>query len=140
MGKTGRWLVGRALAIGHDVVALAASPGQMGLLHEHLHIVIGDPLDPAAVGATLAGADAVISLLQPEPKPAPLAVSRATAHIIESMQAHGVRRLIVVTDRTVRDPEDHPTWNQRLGAWLESLIAADLQADNWAHARPGARQ
>ncbi len=132
--RTGRWLVGRALAIGHDVVALASSPGQMGLLHEHLHIVAGDPLDPAAVAETVAGADAVISLLQPAARPAPLAVSRATAQIIEAMQKLGVHRLLVVTDRDVRDAEDQPTWAQRFSAWLKSLIASDLQADNWTTA------
>jgi hypothetical protein len=82
----------------------------------------------------VAGADVVISLLQPAAKPAPLAVSRATAHIITAMQAHNVRRLLVVIDGDVTDPQDQLSWRDRLNMRVKRLVASDLLADAWATA------
>ena len=132
--KTGRWLLGKALASGLEVVVLAPAPGRVGLFHEHLEIVAGNALNAAVVDRVVAGADAVISLLHPAARPAPLAVSQSTANIIAAMETHGVRRLLAIIDSDVTDPQDQLTWRDRLAIGAKRLVASDLLADAWATA------
>ena len=62
-GATGRLIVAEALERGHAVTALVRTPGRLTLDHERLRIVEGDATDPGAVGAAVAGADAVVSAI-----------------------------------------------------------------------------
>ncbi len=62
-GATGRLIVAEALERGHAVTALVRTPGRLTLDHERLGIVEGDATDPGAVGAAVAGTDAVVSAI-----------------------------------------------------------------------------
>ena len=62
-GGTGRRLVERAIAEGHDVTAFVRNPSRMTARHERLHIVVGDAFDPRAVREAVAGNEAVICVL-----------------------------------------------------------------------------
>lgn len=95
-GGTGLALVEQALERGHRVTAFVRSPKKLGLPREGLTVVRGNPFDAAAVGAALAGHDAVLSALGP-PGPGRTTVAEDGARsTVAAMQAAGVRRLLVV--------------------------------------------
>ncbi len=108
-GRTGRPLVERALAEGHDVVALARTPAKLPLADARLTVVQGDATDPAAVENVVRGADAVISVIgQAKGSPHDLQTA-ATRTIVNAMRAHGVKRLVSLTGAGVDAPQDRPT-------------------------------
>jgi len=108
-GRTGRPLVERALAEGHDVVALACTPAKLPLADARLTVVQGDATDPAAVENVVRGADAVISVIgQAKGSPHDLQTA-ATRTIVNAMRAHGVKRLVSLTGAGVDAPQDRPT-------------------------------
>jgi putative NADH-flavin reductase len=101
-----------ALARGHRVRAFARGAAGIPIDDARLSKIAGDALDAAAVGAAVAGADAVIQTLG-APKTA-LAVfagttlfSKATRILIDAMQAAGVRRLVAVTGLGAGDSRGH---------------------------------
>src|SRR5712692_6304435 len=77
-GRTGRLLLQRALRLGHDVSAYVRDPARMEIKHDHLHVVRGDVLDPLSVHWAIAGAEAV-------------------RHILDGMETHRVRRIVVLS-------------------------------------------
>lgn len=105
-GGSGRAAVAALTARGHEVTGLArrastlTGPGVRG--------VDGDATDPATVDALVAGQDAVVVTLGisedalrvrlrgPAGTPADVR-SRGTRLVVEAMQRHGVRRLVVQT-------------------------------------------
>lgn len=107
-GKTGRLLVEKALAAGHDVTVLARTPSRLELRHDHLQVVQGDALDPDKVEQVVAGADAIVSLLGPSKDAPPLSVSRSMDNIIRAAHKCEVRRLVVAAGAGVGDPADNP--------------------------------
>ncbi len=91
-----------ALAGGHDVRAFARGAAGIAIDDAKLTKITGDALDATAVGAAVAGADAVIQALgAPKTAMAVLAgttlFSKATRILIDAMRAAGVRRLVAVT-------------------------------------------
>jgi putative NADH-flavin reductase len=63
-GRIGGHLLNWAVDAGHDVHVLARSPQALRPRHG-LTVTGGDVLDPAAVAAVIAGADAVLSAVGP---------------------------------------------------------------------------
>lgn len=93
-GRTGQVLVEQALGLGHEVTACARDPRALAIKHDRLRTVPGDILDPAAVDASVAGQDVVISALgQTNPGPGSV-LSTGTGNMIRAMERRGVRRLI----------------------------------------------
>ncbi|MBE1486393.1 NAD(P)-dependent oxidoreductase [Plantactinospora soyae] len=65
-GGTGQHLVRQALAAGHHVTAVVRNPARLNHAdHPRLEPVIADAMDPDAIGETLTGQDAVVSVLGP---------------------------------------------------------------------------
>src|SRR5215216_1127412 len=62
-GGTGRRLVERAIAAGHEVTAFVRNPSRMTARHERLKIVVGDVFDLGRVREGVVGNEAVISVL-----------------------------------------------------------------------------
>ncbi|NNH68853.1 NAD(P)H-binding protein [Nocardia uniformis] len=105
-GPTGRLLTGQALAAGYQVSAVTRQPGSFPLNHDRLEVVGADVLDPGAVDAAVAQADAVLSTLGVPAGKEPInTYSQGAANIVAAMQRHRVRRLAVVSSSGV-DP--HP--------------------------------
>lgn len=100
-GLTGKHVVRVALERGLKVTALARRPEALGGAREHLRVVQGDALDPAAVARVIGGQDAVIQALGIGGKgngtPSTL-VSDATRIIISAMESQGVRRLVCMSN------------------------------------------
>ncbi len=128
-GKTGRHLVERALAAGHRVAVLARTPGKLDMHHERLRVVQGDVLDPAAVAATIEGTTAVLSALGPTQNTPDYQVSRGTAHVLDAMRAHGVRRIVISAGAGVGGEGDEPKLVNHLISFVLKLAARHVLED-----------
>ena len=87
---TGAQLASLAQAAGHEVTVLSRS----GRAPDGVHAVAGDAADPATAAQAVAGADAVVVTVGGAKG---VADQRAavTRSVIQAMQQHGVRRLLV---------------------------------------------
>lgn len=102
-GPTGRRLVERAVAEGHEVTAFVRDPSRMRMSHERLSVVVGDVRDAARVEEAVAGREAMVSALGGGPSN-PLHPRRpgeaggpssvGARHIVAAMERHGVRRFV----------------------------------------------
>jgi len=128
-GKTGQLLATLALSKGHSITALVRSPGKFVVQSHRLRVVQGDIGEAEKVSQTVAGADAVISVLGPTSNRAELAVSRGMDNILAAMRQHGVRRLVVSIGAGVRDPHDKPTVVHALFGILVRLLSRNVYAD-----------
>jgi uncharacterized protein YbjT (DUF2867 family) len=103
-GKTGREIVKQALERGHDVVALARTPGKLDLKHDRLRVVKGDVMDPSTLDAAVKDVDAVVCALGHKRWLGPSNIlSQGTRNIVAAMEKNGVKRLVVETALGVGD-------------------------------------
>jgi putative NADH-flavin reductase len=128
-GKTGRHVVDQALQAGHHVTVLARTPSKLDVAHERLRVVAGDVQDPVAVSEAIAGSSAVVSVLGPTQNTPDYQVSRGTAHVIEAMRTHGVRRLVVSAGAGVGGDGDQPKLVDHLISFVLKLAARHVLAD-----------
>lgn len=96
-GQTGRLLAERAVRAGHEVTAYARDPARMTVAHERLRVSRGDVLDAASVHRAIAGHDSVLSVLGSDARRPPPVLSEGVRHILDGMDAHGVRRIVVLS-------------------------------------------
>lgn len=98
---TGALAVKEALSRGHEVTAFARSPQKLGLDHPKLRKQVGDFHQKASVADAVKGHDAVVVTASATSMKAfktnPQYFSAGTAHVIEAMRTHGVRRLVVLS-------------------------------------------
>ncbi len=113
---TGKLLVERALAEGHTVTAFVRDPSRLEIAHESLRVISGDALNPAQVTEAVQGSDAVLSTLGPRGKPAVMAAD-CTRNIVSAMEAHGVKRLVVISVAGIAVEQD-----QRGSNFIDGLI------------------
>jgi putative NADH-flavin reductase len=94
-GGTGQELLRQGVAQGHAMTAFVRDPesvtGSNGVC-----VVVGDALAAKAVSLAVAGQDAVLSALGGRTLSDETLLPESMAHILEAMQEHGVRRLIVL--------------------------------------------
>ncbi|MEO6950457.1 MAG: NAD(P)H-binding protein [Polyangia bacterium] len=103
-GGTGKSLIERALAAGHDVVAVARQPQAVAAHHERLVVVKGDVLVLETVRAAVRGSDVVISAIGPANNKRPgTLVSDGVANIIAACTAEGVKRFVFESGIMVGD-------------------------------------
>lgn len=132
-GKTGRRVLERALAAGHGVRALVRDPTKLGGADEHLVVVQGDVLDPAAVERTVAGSDVVLSLFGQVKWSPPTLQTDGTRMIITAMQKQGVKRLVTLSGGGLRAPQDLPKLPDRIIRTLLRLLSGHVLADAEGH-------
>lgn len=117
-GRTGRLVVARAVADGHEVTVLARDPaaasGTFDTDAGNILLVAGSLEDEAAVSAAVGGADAVINAAGPVKGSSPDLMATAARHVVASARQHGVRRLVWLTGAGVRRPGDTPALADRL--------------------------
>ena len=133
-GRTGRHVVDQALAAGHTVVAFARTPSKLTAAHPKLTVVEGTVSDRAAIERAVAGADAVVLALSPEPKSGIEVTTTAARHVVAAMQASGVRRIVSLTGAGVADARDPAYWGARLVRGIMGVVAAPILRDAAAHA------
>ena len=124
--SSGRLLVEKALAAGHEVTAFVRDPSKLEVTNERLKVVAGDALNAAQVEKAISGSDAVLSTLGPKGKPAVMA-ARSTRNIVDGMEKHGVKRLVVVTVAGISVPQDKRGVN--LVSALIRLLLKDVFID-----------
>ncbi len=107
-GGTGRQVVKQALEAGDQVVAYVRNPSKLAEKHERLTVVRGELSDREGIERAVSGADAVISVLGPRGGSKAKPITEGTQNIIEAMRNHSVRRLIVTSTASAKDPNDEP--------------------------------
>lgn len=134
-GKTGIPFVEAALAAGHDVTALARTPSKMTMQHPQLNVIQGDALRAEDVEKTIAGADAVVSLLgHTRGTPTPDNMQTVAMGLItEAMKRHGVRRLVSLTGAGVSAPQDQPKLPNHIISFLLKTISPKVLKDAQDH-------
>lgn len=92
------------------MVAFARNPSKISISHERLTIVQGELTDTAAIDRAVSGAEAIICVLGPRPgedsQSRPL--TQGMQNILAAMQKTCVRRLIISSTPSARDPKDLP--------------------------------
>lgn len=109
-GRTGLHLVKQALDMGHIVTAIVRNPDSLPLNHKNLVVHKGDVLDPSSFQDVLPGHDAVISSLGIASDKPTTVFSDGIRNIITSMNANGIRRLVVVSALAVEVNPMMPWW------------------------------
>jgi len=128
-GKTGKHLVEQALAQGHQVTALVRNPSKLAVQNPNLVVKPGDISDVTCVNDTIAGADAVLSVLGPTSNAPDFVVSRGTQNIIDAMKKNGVQRLVISAGAGVEDPNDQPGLFNHVMGFALKLTAKNVYAD-----------
>jgi putative NADH-flavin reductase len=135
-GGTGRRLVERAIAEGHEVTALVRNPSRMRARHRRLRVVVGDACDAAKVREAIAGNEAVISVLGSRQPSNPLHPHRpgdphgpVSANIIAAMKEHGLRRFVCQTAWGVGESKQDPGF---AGAFFMKVLVPPLLRDEYA--------
>ncbi|TPI25815.1 SDR family oxidoreductase [Mesorhizobium sp. B3-2-1] len=107
-GATGRLIVAKALAEGHDVVALVRSKAKAGDL-AGAELIEGDARDAAALTRAIAGCDAVVSSLGTAMSPfrEVTLLSTATRALVGVMDRQNIRRLVCITGLGAGDSRGH---------------------------------
>jgi putative NADH-flavin reductase len=128
-GGTGKQLVEQALASGNEVVAYVRNPSKLGIVHEHLSIVQGELSDAALIERAVSGADAVMSVLGPRGGSKNKPLTQGMQNIIAAMKKQGVRRLIITSTLSAKDPNDKPEFRARVLVGLVKRTMNDAYED-----------
>lgn len=141
-GPTGRRLVERCIAEGHEVRAFARDPAKLKASHGRLSVFGGDAFDPRSVEEAVAGAEAVVSVLGGEPSnplkahrpPDPDGPASAGArNIVRAMRGHNVGRLVYQSAWGVGDSkENRDLYGEVFTRALQPLLLRDDYADKEA--------
>ena len=107
-GPTGREVVARAAARGHDVVALVRRRGGGAPTGARIETRQGDVLDPNSLKPALLGCDVVLCALGSGVSLRPMTMlSTGTRNLIDAMKVAGVRRLVCITGVGAGDSRGH---------------------------------
>jgi putative NADH-flavin reductase len=138
-GGTGRRLVERAIAEGHDVTAFVRNPSRMAARHQRLNVAVGDAFDPDRVREAVAGNEAVISVLGSRGPSNPLhprrpgdpngVASAGSANIVAAMKEHGLRRFVCQTAWGVGESKRDPGF---AGGFFMNALVPPLLRDEYA--------
>ncbi|QMU27252.1 NAD(P)-dependent oxidoreductase [Adhaeribacter radiodurans] len=106
-GKAGKYLVNQLLAQGIPFKALVRNPEKFNIVNPLIEVVPGDVQDYESIYTLVAGCQAVISTLGlGQPPSEPTLFSQATTHLLRAMQAHQIKRYILITGLNVNTPFD----------------------------------
>lgn len=101
----------------------------MTLKNDRLQVVKGDITDPSAVAQTIAGADAVVSLIGHTKETPRDMQAKAAQNIIAAMKQHGVRRVVIMT-AGVRHEGDQPKFFDHVMGFLLKTLNGDVLQDS----------
>jgi uncharacterized protein YbjT (DUF2867 family) len=134
-GATGRLTVRRALAAGHEVVAVTRHPEAFPVRAEGLTVWGADATDAAAAAGAIEGAQAVLSSIGvPFARAAIDVYSRSAAAILAGMARHGVKRLAVVSSTAV-EPHPHSEGGFLLNRVMQPMVTRTIGKTTYADMR-----
>jgi putative NADH-flavin reductase len=129
-GRTGRHVVEQALARGHEVMAIARTPENVGVTHDGLALQSADVRDLDAMTGAIGGAEAVVSALGTGSSRAATDVySLGVANEMAAMHSHGIRRLAVISASPAGPRAEQPLLERRLAMPLLERFFGGLYAD-----------
>src|SRR5438132_10080686 len=96
-GRGGRLGANQAVSAGHDVTAFVRDPGRPNVPGGSVRVVQGNVLDAALVDRAVAGQEAVLVALATATRGQPPVLPEGIRHILDSMEKHGVRRIVVLS-------------------------------------------
>ena len=102
---TGKILVEKGLAAGHEMTAFVRDELKLGISHQNLRLLCGDAFKYENVAEAIRGSNAILSTLGPRGKPAVMA-AESTGNIVNAMEAYGVKRLVLVSVAGIAVPQD----------------------------------
>lgn len=108
------------------MTAFVRDGSKLGITSPNLRVVSGDALVPSEVESAVAGRDAVLSTLGPKGKPK-FMVAESMKNIVDAMEKHGVKRLVVVSVAGIPVPQDQRGFN--LASGLIRLFLKDVFID-----------
>ena len=106
-GSVGRKVVEQALQQGHEVTAFIRDRAKLAVADSHLHIVVGDVMNPDSVEQAIKGQDGVLCVLGAGRKGT--VRSEGTRNIITAMENTDVKRLICQSTLGVGDSRGNLT-------------------------------
>ena len=127
-GFTGRAVLPRLLAEGHEVTALVRSRHKIDMEHPRLTLVEGDVTDEELIASSMEGQEAVINCIGKNKGSADDLISSVTQKIIWAMEEKNVHRLIALSNVGAGDSYQTQPWLFRsillptLLKWLKRLI------------------
>jgi putative NADH-flavin reductase len=138
-GGTGRRLLERAIAEGHEVTAFVRNPSKMTARHERLKVTVGDAFDPGRVEEAVAGNEAVISVLSARQLSNPLhprspgdpngPASVGSENIVAAMKEQGLKRFVCQTAWGVGESKEDPGL---AGSFFMKVLVPPLLRDEYA--------
>ncbi|WP_298838380.1 NAD(P)-dependent oxidoreductase [uncultured Roseobacter sp.] len=145
-GRTGKFVLGHALAKNMDVTAVVRSADKApDLQNENLQVKVGDPCDPVFLASVLHDKDAVISALggRLPTKAATSVYFRSAASITEAASATGLRRILVTSTALLFPDQTLP--GKILRAIVPNVVRSAGRMEDilktsgldWTSARPG---
>ncbi len=107
-GRVGRKLVEYALEKGHQVTAFARNIDQLSLTHKNLKKIQGDVMYRGLIDVAMPGHDIVISVIGIRQFRGEITLlSEGMSNVIQSMESHGVKRLLTITGAGILQENDH---------------------------------
>ncbi|MDX1601101.1 MAG: SDR family oxidoreductase [Anaerolineales bacterium] len=128
-GRTGRYVVEKALEEGHAVTAFVRDPQKAPWDRPGLQLQQGDVRNLEQVKTAVKGADAVISVLGPSDNTDERVITRGTQNIVEAMRQHGVQRLVASCGAGVEFPQDDPNLFNNLMGFLVQTFSTNVYED-----------
>lgn len=120
-GSTGKLLVEQALVTGNHVVAYVRNPATLNMKNERLTIIQGELADEVKIESALKGADAVLSVLGPKGRSKSKPLAEGMRIMIAAMKKQGVRRLVITSTLSAKDPHDLPELRAKILVTLVRL-------------------
>lgn len=103
-GRVGKEALKRALADGHEVIALARTPESLES-NQLLTVIKGDIRDEAAVIRTIAGADIVFSAIGTDKT---TTLTDAIPYMIKAMQGNNISRIVTIGTAGILQSRNKP--------------------------------
>lgn len=128
-GGVGQEIVRQALASGHQVTAVVRDPARLAVTGAGLEVFRADLADPEALRSAVAGRDAVLSGLGARSRKDVGVAARLTRSVLRSMEAEGVRRLLVVSAAPVGPAPERQTLLDRAVLTVINRLLKDVYAD-----------
>ena len=128
-GDTGRQIVEQALQAGYEVVAYTRNPSKLKINDKHLTVIQGELDDAGLIETAIKGVDAVLSTLGPRGGSKNKPITQGIQNIIAAMKKQGVRRLIITSTLSAKDPKDKLTFRTRSMVNLVKTTMHDAYED-----------
>lgn len=127
-GRTGKYLVNQLLEKGFRIKLLLRTPEDFTIQNLKIEIIKGDAIDENAIRLLLEGCQAVISTIGQRPGQ-PMVASRATTHILKTMQEYNIKRYVLLAGLNIDTPFDKKSEKTTLATnWMKTNYP-DIQKD-----------